>query len=169
MSPFHEGTPNIYNVTTEGDITNSRLVVGFHYFDHGLGVDRVATGVLLNFTTWTTQDETTYNAELVARGAEGNIGDRDNGAFLGREYNLQEVQFGVGDWSSWRVFLYDVSTEAFTLLDIETHGGSTAFANPTFTLLKSPSGADCVVVTYFLPHEGARGGEAGQLIFYTEF
>ncbi len=169
LSPFHEGTPNIHRVTMSDGIDDSEIIVGFHYFDPNLGVDRVASGILRNFATWTTKHEAAYNGELIAMGAEGNIGDRDRGAFLGKEYNLQEVQFAIGDWRSWRVLLYDVMEGAFTLLDIKTHAGSVSFANPTFTVLKSPSGADAVVVTYFLPHEGARDGEAGQLIFYTEF
>ncbi|MFQ6012196.1 MAG: amidohydrolase family protein [Thermoplasmata archaeon] len=164
-----EGTPSIYEATMDGGIANSEIVVGFHFFRGALGVDRVATGVLRDFATWTATEEAAYNAELVSRGAQGNIGDRDSGEFRGRAYRLQEVQFAPRDWSSWRVFLYDVPTEAFTPLEIKTRAGSTAFANPTFTLLRSPSGADCVVVTYFLPHEGAKGGEAGQLIFYNEF
>jgi len=169
LSPFHEGTPNIYGVAMGESVTNSRIVAGFHYFDDRLGVDRVATGVLRNFTTWTTEDSTAYNEALVSESAKGNIGDRDDGAFLGEEYIVQEVQFAAGDWSSWRVFLYEVSTDTFALLNIKSHAGSTAFANPTFTVLKSPNGADCVVVTYFVPQESAKGGESGQLIFYTEY
>ena len=169
LSPFHEGTPNIYGVAMGESITDSRIVTGFHYFDDRLGVDRVATGVLRNFTTWTAEDATAYNEALVSEGAKGNIGDRDDGAFLGEEYIVQEVQFAAGDWSSWRVFLYEVSADNFALLNIKSHSGSTAFANPTFTVLKSPNGADCVVVTYFVPQEGAKSGESGQWIFYTEY
>jgi hypothetical protein len=55
------------------------------------------------------------------------------------------------------------------MLNIKTHKGSTSFGNPTFTFLKSPNGKDCIVVTYFLFSEGAKSGEAGQLIFYKEF
>jgi len=55
------------------------------------------------------------------------------------------------------------------MLNIKTHKGSTSFGNPTFTFLKSPNEKDCIVVTYFLFSEGAKSGEAGELIFYKEF
>jgi hypothetical protein len=46
-----------------------------------------------------------------------------------------------------------------------THGGSTAFANPTATMLHDPAGRDAVMVTLFLPMEGAAPGEAGSLLY----
>jgi hypothetical protein len=40
-----------------------------------------------------------------------------------------------------------------------THGASTAFANPTATMLRDPAGRDALMVTLFLPMEGAAPGE----------
>ena len=44
-------------------------------------------------------------------------------------------------------------------------GGSTAFANPTATMLRDPVGRDALLVTLFLPTEGAAPGEAGSLLY----
>jgi photosystem II stability/assembly factor-like uncharacterized protein len=46
-----------------------------------------------------------------------------------------------------------------------THGGSTAFANPTATMLRDPEGRDALMVTLFVPMEGAAPGEAGSLLY----
>jgi hypothetical protein len=81
---------------------------------------------------------------------------------------LIEGQLRVGDWGSWRVFQYDPLTKRAQLLDIRTHGGSTAFANPTVTALRSPQGVSALVVTLFVFSEGAAAGEAGPLIYYRD-
>jgi photosystem II stability/assembly factor-like uncharacterized protein len=46
-----------------------------------------------------------------------------------------------------------------------THGGSTAFANPTATMLRDPEGRDALMATLFVPMEGAAPGEAGSLLY----
>jgi hypothetical protein len=66
--------------------------------------------------------------------------------------------------SSWRNFLYTGGIA--TQLSIRTHGGSQAFANPTFTTLPLPNGQPGVVVTQFVPSSAAAPGEAGELIYY---
>ena len=168
LSSLNEGTPNIYNINSD----LSEIVVGFHYYWQGI-VDKVAKGWLTDLLgqdpMWITQAQTFYNGELQVKGVDGNIGDRDHGWLFGSEYNLQEGQLINGDWGSWRQWLYDYATYDFTLLDIKTHKGSTAFGNGTFTVLKCPNGNNGVVVTYFLFSEGAASGEAGELIFYTEY
>ena len=83
-------------------------------------------------------------------------------------YNLHEVQYRRNDFGSWRIYLYDWGTGSVEYLPVVTHGGSTAFANPTATLVTGPSGTPAVVVTLFVPTEGAAPGEAGELIFYRE-
>jgi hypothetical protein len=50
---------------------------------------------------------------------------------------------------------------------VATHGGSTAFANPTATVLRDPSGEGAVMVTLFVPGEGAAPGEAGSLLYHV--
>ncbi len=54
------------------------------------------------------------------------------------------------------------------VLPVVTHGGSTAFANPTVTALTSPAGRPAIVATVFIPSEGAADGEGGELIYYRE-
>ena len=43
-----------------------------------------------------------------------------------------------------------------------------AFANPTFTSLLSPSGRPALLVTLFIPLQGAGQNEAGELVYYRE-
>ena len=99
----------------------------------------------------------------------GNIGDRDAFAVRQLRYSVHEVQYAKGDFASWRVYLNTWQTGTVAYLPIMTHGGSTAFANPSVTLITSPSGRPAVVVTLFVPSEGAGPGEAGQLLFFREY
>ena len=60
------------------------------------------------------------------------------------------------------------------MLNVKTHGGSIAVANPSFTLVSCPhhSAADestCLFVSYFLFSEGAAEGEAGSWPFTSAF
>jgi hypothetical protein len=68
---------------------------------------------------------------------------------------------------SWRVYLVDRSAMTAQRLEVVTHGGSTAFANPTATCLRDPSGRDAVMVSLYLHVEGAAAGEAGSLLYYV--
>jgi hypothetical protein len=177
ISNVHEGTPNFYNVTIED--FNIGAYVGFHY-DNGT-VDNIAVGRLTipmddpkNTTrwTWNAWSQTEYNEKLRENwNVKGNIGDPDYGRIFGRNFTLQEgnLKPRPTDYAEWRIFLYDHLTNTFHMLNITTHKGSTSFGNPTFTVLKSPNGKDAIVVTYLLFLEGAKLGEAGELIFYKEF
>jgi hypothetical protein len=123
--------------------------------------------------TWGNVSENSdYDLNLTSMGVKGHIGDRDYGQISGNGYVLQEGNLAEAspstDFAAWRIFLYDLSTENFTKLNISTHKGSASFGNPTFTYLLSPNDKPCVVVTYFLFAEGAATGEAGELIFYKE-
>jgi hypothetical protein len=95
----------------------------------------------------------------------GNIGDRDHLRYLGGDYDLVEAQGRQGDFGSWRVYLVDRSAMTARRVEVVTHGGSTAFANPTATCLRDPGGRDAVMVTLYLHLEGAAG-EAGSLLYY---
>jgi hypothetical protein len=88
----------------------------------------------------------------------GNIGDRDHLRYLDRDYDLVEAQGRRGDFGSRQAYLYDRTAGTAERLDIVTHGGSTAFANPTATVLRDPASRDAVMVTLFLPTEGAAPG-----------
>jgi hypothetical protein len=164
LSNCAEGTPNIYSARLEPDIASSEIDVGFHYF-RGCDVDRQARGTLTDFSSFSARVEPQLNAAFEAFGPGGNIGDRDSLDWEGKTYNLHEVQFTKGDFGSWRTLLYQWGAGA-QRLSIRTHKGSTAFANPTFTSLRSPSGREALLVTIFLPHQGAPVGEGGELVYY---
>ena len=73
-----------------------------------------------------------------------------------------------GDFGSWRLYLLNRRTGTAAYLPVVTHGGSSAFANPTVTAITSPRGRPAIVATLFVPFEGAAPGEAGQLVYYRE-
>jgi hypothetical protein len=172
LSNSNEGTPNIYSVTLSPNISNSVINIGFHYNDNTTGHDRQATGTLTNFSTWTASIDTTLNNAIIAAAAaagqtvNGNIGDRDDVIYQGSIYNLQEVQYTSGDFGSWRTYFYNFSNNTAQPLNITTAHGSTAFANPHFTILKAPNGTPSMVVTLFIPVQGAGLDEAGTAIYY---
>src|SRR5207245_582744 len=123
---------------------------------------------LTNFSTWRTWVTSFPNDAVESTGVLGNIGDRDAMSFDGVRYRLVEGQLVKSDFGSWRPFLFNWLTGA-KQLDVRTDGGSKAFANPTFTRLNDgPTGGPTIVVTLFLPQEGAAPGEAGELIYYKK-
>lgn len=63
--------------------------------------------------------------------------------------------------------MYDRTAGTAERLDIVTHGGSRAFANPTATMLRDPAGRQAVMVTLFVPMEAAAPGEAGSLLYHV--
>jgi hypothetical protein len=174
LSACNEGTPNIYSVSLTPDIDHSIIDVGFHYH-RNCDVDRQARGRLSNFTTWTAaadpgaDDLLTAAAAAQGRAVNGNIGDRDTAVFDNIRYTLHEVQYVKGDFGSWRLYLHNWQIGTAAYLPVTSHGGSTAFANPTVTGITSPSGKPAVVASLFVPSEGAAPGEAGQLVYYREY
>ena len=167
LGPTAEGTPNIYEVKMSEGIEDSTIDVGFHYFREAK-VDRQARGRLKNLSRWTAEVEPSLNEALERRGVRGNIGDRDHGRFRGVPFDLVEGQIHRGDRSSWRVYLYVRDSREVLPIHPRTHKGSVAFANPTFSHVKSPRGVQAIAVTCFIPEEGAAPGEGGELIFYRE-
>jgi hypothetical protein len=170
LSACNEGTPSIRRVGLDGGPDGSRIELGFHYH-RGCQVDRQARGTLTGFRTWTaaTAPELDAAVERAAAAAGerigGNIGDRDHLRHLGRDYDLIEAQGRRGDFATWRVYLHDRTAGTTERLEIVTHKGSTAFANPTATPLRDPAGREAIMVTMFLPLEGAAPGEAGSLLY----
>lgn len=159
LSSCAEGTPNIYSVT------NNVIDIGFHFYDNCL-VDRQARGTLTDFNVWQAAPQLLLDNSLLYWGVEGNIGDRDYFQYDGYDFGLIEGQYIPGDFGSWNTFIYDYSTGNAEPLDIVTHSGSTAFANPTVTMMDM-NGSRAMVVTLFMPSEGAAPGEAGELMYYT--
>ena len=170
LSACNEGTPSIRRVGLDGGPDGSRIELGFHYH-RGCQVDRQARGTLTGFRTWTTATDPELDAAVERAAAAagerigGNIGDRDHLRHLGRDYDLIEAQGRRGDFATWRVYLHDRTAGTTERLEIVTHKGSTAFANPTATPLRDPAGREAIMVTMFLPLEGAAPGEAGSLLY----
>jgi hypothetical protein len=167
LSSCAEGTPNVYSATLAPDIAHSSIDVGAHYF-WNCDRDRQQRGRLTNFNSWTASAQGTFDNALLHWGVAGNIGDRDALNFFGFNFGLIEGQFVKGDFGSWRTFLYDYQTGNADPTSIHTDGGSVAFANPSCTSLKV-GGLWAVVVTLFLPSQGAAPGEAGELIYYRTY
>jgi hypothetical protein len=170
LSACNEGTPSIRRVDLDGGPEGSRIELGFHYH-RGCQVDRQARGTLTGFRTWTAATDPELDAAVERAAAAagerigGNIGDRDHLRHLGRDYDLIEAQGRRGDFATWRVYLHDRTAGTTQRLEIVTHKGSTAFANPTATALRDPAGREAIMVTMFLPMEGAAPGEAGSLLY----
>jgi hypothetical protein len=167
LSACAEGTPNIYAATLSPDIDHSTIDVGAHYFQN-CDRDRQQRRVLTNFKAWQTNAQPKFDDALLYWGVGGNIGDRDAFRFRSFQYGLIEGQYTKGDFATWRCFVYDYQTGNADTLAIRTDGGSTAFANPSATVLKGPGGQDAIVVSLFIPSEGSAPGEAGQLIYYRK-
>jgi hypothetical protein len=170
LSACNDGTPSVRRIGLATDLDSSWVELGFH--DHrDCWVDRQARGILTGFRTWTAArypelDATVGRAAAgVGEPVRGNIGDRDHLRYLGRDYDLIEAQGRRGDFATWRIYLHDRATGTAERLEVLTHGDSTAFANPTATMLRDPAGRDARMVTLFLPMEGAAPGEAGSLLY----
>ena len=170
LSACNEGTPSIRRVGLDGGLDGSRIELGFHYH-RACQVDRQARGTLAGFRSWTAATDPALDAAVERAAAAagerigGNIGDRDHLRHLGRDYDLIEAQGRRGDFATWRVYLHDRTAGTTERLEIVTHKGSTAFANPTATPLRDPAGREAIMVTMFLPLEGAAPGEAGSLLY----
>lgn len=168
LSQCAEGTPNIYEIQLIPDIDRSSITFGGHYFSN-CDVDREMRATLSNFSHWSVEVDRTLDNSLLHWGVRGNIGDRDAIEYKGFSYGVIEGQFTKNDFGSWRVFIHDYMTLNSEPLAIKTARGSTAFANPTISKVKLPDGRNAILVSTFLPSEGAALGEAGQLLYYRAY
>ncbi|GHJ39383.1 hypothetical protein [Streptomyces sp. TS71-3] len=168
LSDCAEGTPNIYSVSLHPDIDHSTIDIGGHFYS-GCDVDRQMRATLTDFASWSAAAQPNVDNALLHWGVKGNIGDRDALTFRGFPYGMFEGQYVKGDFGSWRTFVYDYSTGNADTTAIRTDGGSTAFANPTATVLTAPNGRPAVFVGLFLPGEGAAPGESGELLYYRTY
>jgi hypothetical protein len=161
LSPCANGTPNLYRASS------SSVDVGFHYFAN-CDVDRQARATS-NWSSWSASAQGNFDNALLYWGVAGNIGGRDGYlAYGGYLFGLIEGQLTKGDFGSWRSFIYDYQTGNAEPLAVHTHGGSRAFANPKFTDI-TIGGQPALVVTLFVPSEGAAPGEAGELIYFRRY
>lgn len=191
-----EGTPSIYQVTMVERQGYQMLdaAIGFH-FNNEDGIDQVAAGTLHSFGPSVVDPSLEgqrrvddYDDAFIAHGAIGNIGQRDAGTVNGVHLCVQEGNTGKMPptiWQDWRVWLYlfapgegatplGAPQSSITELDVKTHGGSTAFGNPSFAVLPCPSSLNarstgsCLFVSYFCFSEGAAPGEAGVAAFVQQ-
>jgi len=167
FSKCAEGTPNFYRVGRRS------FDMGFHYFQD-CRVDRQARGTYdLVTRKWSPRRLPAVDGGMIAAGASasGNIGDRDATFYppAGAVRGIYEGMIGPrsAGFGVWRCFAEE--SGVFTLLHVRTHAGSTACANPTVTSTKLPDGRAGLVVTYFIPVEGAGRNEAGTLVFWRAY
>ena len=167
FSKCAEGTPNFYRVTSRS------FEIGFHYFQD-CRVDRQARGTYnLATGSWRPRTLPSTDRLLLAAGADpaGNIGDRDS-VFYGRAGADRGIYEGMtgprsAGFGVWRCFADEGGV--ITQLRVRTHGGSIACANPTVTDATLPDGRAGLIVTYFIPVEGAARNEAGTLVFWRAY
>ena len=160
LSSCAEGTPNLYAASS------TAVDVGLHFYRE-CEFDRQARGTT-DWHSWTASARPQLDAALEARGVMGGIGDRDVIRFRGFDLTLIEGQLVNEDPRTWRVFLYDDQTNNAQALYFRTSAGSIAFANPTIADIEI-GGRKAILVTQFIPGEGARGSEAGELIYYRVY
>ncbi|MBO0516490.1 hypothetical protein [Streptomyces beijiangensis] len=159
LSRCSEGTPSITSV-------HGSTVELTGHFRHDCDTDHQMRATLKNFTTWHAEPDERIDRALYEWGAGGNIGDRDPVVYQGRKLLLIEGQGSRDDFSTWRTYVYDPKSGRAVLAALRTHGGSTAFANPSATRITAPDGRPALLVSVFLPKEGAAAGEAGQLLYW---
>lgn len=157
LSDCAEGTPNLYTAST------TFLDVGFHFYDD-CDLDRQARGTT-DWTSWTAAAEPRLEETVRVHGVMGGIGDRDVIRFGESDFTLIEGQVVKGDWRTWRVYLHDGDTGEAEQLNFRTHAGSVAFTNPTIEQIEI-GGQKAILMSLFVPQEGAGGAESGQLIYY---
>ncbi|MFE0173059.1 hypothetical protein ACFWZ2_12125 [Streptomyces sp. NPDC059002] len=159
LSRCAEGTPSITAVR------GATIHLTGHY-RAGCETDRQLRATLTGFRDWHAEPDRRLDRAVRTWGNGGNIGDRAPVELGGRRVVLIEGQGRRGDFGSWGTYAYDPSSGRADRLDIRTHGGSGAFANPSATLLTDPEGQPALLVSLFIPAEGSAPGEAGQLLYW---
>lgn len=152
-----EGTPDITTATDD------RVDVTFHYHS-GCERDRQAHG-WTDWTAWSATADHDLDSAVEASGVRGHIGDRTSFIYRGHPFMVIEGETIPGDWSSWRLFLYDPSSGTLDPLHVRTHGGSRAFSNPSVEIVNI-DGQQSLLVTMYLFTEGAAAGEDGVLLYH---
>ena len=160
LSSCAEGTPNLYSASS------TFLDVGFHFYAN-CDLDRQARGST-DWMSWSAAERPLLDRAVRVHGVMGGVGDRDAISFKGSDFTLIEGQVIKGDWRTWRVFLHAGQTGEAEQLNIRTRAGSSAFTNPTIEQIEI-GGQKAILVTLFVPGEGARDADAGELIYYRTY
>jgi hypothetical protein len=177
LSRYNNGTPAFLSIDWRGAIGRSIIQLAFHYETataHGLpGPDREATGTLRGFRKWQAERDSAVDASLDGHGLEGSHGDRRQFSLDGRLWRVYEAQTRFGDYATWHVLLYDVSSGKLHPLELKTANGHSlsSVGIPTVQVLRAPDRNRLVlVVTVFVFRLGdasAAPGEApGELVYY---
>ena len=161
LSRCAEGTPSITAVR------GATVHLTGHY-RAGCDTDRQLRATLTGFRHWHAEPDRRLDRAVRSLGNGGNIGDRAPVELGGQRVVLVEGQGRRGDFGSWATYAYDPPSGRADRLDIRTHGGSRAFANPSATLLTDPRGEPALLVSLFVPGEGSAPGESGQLLYWRE-
>ena len=160
FSNLAEGTPDI-RIVEGSSPASSHILIGYHYYENGIR-DQQAFGILKNFSDWRTWKDVVSNYTIREMGYAGNIGSRSAFTHTG-DWLLQEAQIASGDWSSWRLLLGNGAF--YTNLRPTTPLGSGSFANPGIAAI----GNNRFVITSFMPTQGNKAGERGELIYTVTF
>ncbi|MEV1022518.1 hypothetical protein [Streptomyces sp. NPDC050264] len=161
LSSCAEGTPAItavHGATVE--------LTGHYRAD--CDTDRQLTATLRDFTRWHAEPAPRLDRAVQGYGNTGNIGDRAPLRLAGQPMVLVEGQRRRDDFASWSTYAYDPASGRADRVGLRTAGGSTSFANPSATLLTDPDGHPALLVSLFIPREGAAPGESGQLVYWRE-
>lgn len=161
LSRCAEGTPDVTAV--HGDTVE---LTG--HYQESCGTDRQLRATLRGFTTWHVEADDRLDRAVAAWGTAGNIGDRTRIELGGEPLVLIEGQRLREDFGSWRTYAYDPVTGRADRVTPRTHGDSTSLANPSAALVNTPDGRPALLVSLFVPREGAAKGEAGQLLYWRE-
>jgi hypothetical protein len=158
LSNCAEGTPSFYSASS------THLDVGMHYY-RDCRLDREAHG-FTDWTSWNSRTEPGLDRAIERLGVDGGIGDRDGPfTFDGFDYMVIEGQRVLDRWDTFTTFVYDPTSGSARRLNIQTHGGSQAFSNPTVGHVRF-EGREALVMSMFIPGEGSAPGEAGGVIYY---
>lgn len=152
-----EGTPNFFTVEEPMDI-------GFHYNDGTR--DKLGRGTLASIGgSWTAAADSVPDGLLAAAGVNAR-GEQTTVTWRGHTVRYAEGQYTVGDFTSFRIWFVD--SGSVELETITTHGGSTAAANITCSILEHPSAAGQILFVALYQHSGgAAPGEAGPMYYWT--
>ena len=160
FSKYAEGTPDIRQIVGDSP-AKSHVLIGFHYFNKG-DVDYQAIGILKNFTHWKAWKDDISNKNIIKMGFNGNIGARASFKSYGNKLVIQEAQLEKYSFSKWRLLIGDGAF--YTQLNLKTSKGATSFANPGIIEIEEEEFA----VSTFLPSEGNRNQESGQLLYISK-
>jgi hypothetical protein len=147
-----DGTPAFGRIQYNNSIRKSKIEIPHHYFNFGIR-DLPAIGTLTNFQNWSDTGDTTTNNLVTNAGGNGKIGDRDVFKVGSTVYEVVEAQVkpaSGNDYSSWRLFLVNITAGTARQLSPMLVGGALSLGNPTLSFVTLPGGVHALVFTCFV-------------------